>query len=951
MSDSTLNYFLARGTTAQRLAFGPSPPSPANAPPTQGYLFWDEDLQQLFAYDFNLAAWVATGSGSGGAAISAGTQSGNTGTIVFSASNGITFGMSNSSIVTATVKTNYAGTGLTTATTTGTVIVGTNSTNGLSLGVPAWITAGGGGGSVNVSAGTTSNNLTALTFANSNGISFGLNASTITATVKTDYQSSGNYLTTAALSGDTSKYAQAWDLTGNTSGTTSSLQGTVWHFQGGNNITVSGSSNTIVFSGANAAGAQTAISGIVASNTTYTSGTVTFSGVGGGVTVNSNTGQRIDISVGNYITTADLSQNSSKYVQNWKLTGNTAGTTSSAQGTDLWFSGGNSITVSGSSNSIVFSVGNYLTTAMQSNAATISNINVSGGTTSSNLSNFKLIDSNGVSWSLDTGSKIYATVKTDYLTTADLSANSSKYVQNWKLTGNTAGTTSSAAGTDLWFSGGNSITVSGSSNSIVFSVGNYITTAALSGDTTKYAQAWDLTGNTSGTTSSLQGSLWHFSGGANLTISGSSNTLVFSAGSAAAAPVNFSAGTTSGNLGSVVFSNSNGISFGLNGSTITGTVSTYSTVGTATTGYDVASANSIGSITRWAAEDHRHAGIGAIGISTGNTSGTSGSNQGTYWFVGGTNQTVSQITSNNGSHTLVIAGKNEGYAPILEPYPLNTATQTFAPGAGTWYLAPFTAFGSMSGGRINVLVNNTGTANLFLDIGETAYNSGSTGGIQQSYTLSAAVALFSQGTGSNSSRLESLWSNSYSMGWSKSQSISTNAATNIAVSMAHSVSYIQDIGSDGAYTLSQYAGAGSSTFGNSSGASTGVSTVFSSGRNLVSGSVVQPFGFNTTISAGNYWLGYAWSSTRARASTGNLTTGSDFSFGGLLGLSRLAVDSLYRNFGSTVTTARSQQVPYGLYTAAANMTPPVFVNFSSDLSSLASQWVPYFNFQVRGLTR
>jgi hypothetical protein len=374
-------------------------------------------------------------------------------------------------------------------------------------------------------------------------------------------------------------------------------------------------------------------------------------------------------------------------------------------------------------------------------------------------------------------------------------------------------------------------------------------------------------------------------------------------------------------------------------------------VGTATTGAAVGSANSVGTITRWVAEDHVHAGIGAIGISTsGNTSGTTGSVQGTYWFQGGSNQTVSQITSNNGSHTLVIVGKNEGYIPYLEPYPL-TNTATFAPGAGTWYLAPFTAFGSMSGGRINVLANNTATANLFLDIGETAYNSGSTGGIQQSYTHSAAVALFSQGTGANSSLLQSFWSNSYSMGWSKSQSISTNAATNIAVSMAHSVSYISDIGSDGAYTNVQLAGAGSSTIANSSGASTLVSTVFSSGRNLFSGSLVQPFGFNTTISAGVYWLGYAWSSTRARASTGNLTTGSDFSFGALQGISRLEQNSVYRNFGSTATAARTAQVPYGLYTAAANMVPPTNIAISSDLSSLASQWVPYFNFQVRGLTK
>lgn len=41
--------------------------------------------------------------------------------------------------------------------------------------------AGGGGGSINLSAGTTSNNLTNFEFNNSNGVSFGLNGSTITA--------------------------------------------------------------------------------------------------------------------------------------------------------------------------------------------------------------------------------------------------------------------------------------------------------------------------------------------------------------------------------------------------------------------------------------------------------------------------------------------------------------------------------------------------------------------------------------------------------------------------------------------------------------------------------------------------------------------------------------------------------------------------------------------------
>src|SRR5204862_7417170 len=75
-----------------------------------------------------------------------------------------------------------------------------------------------------------------------------------------------------------------------------------------------------------------------------------------------------------------------------------------------------------------------------------------------------------------------------YLTTADLSANSSNYVAAWDILGaNTAGTTSSAQGTKLHLSAGNSLTLSGSSNTIIFQVGAYLTTADLRANSSKYA--------------------------------------------------------------------------------------------------------------------------------------------------------------------------------------------------------------------------------------------------------------------------------------------------------------------------------------------------------------------------------------------------------------------------------------------------------------------------------
>src|SRR5678815_4794377 len=64
MSDTTLNSFIGRGTTAERTAFVPSPPTPASGP-DQGYLWWDTDTEQEYAYDFVAVAWkpVATAAG------------------------------------------------------------------------------------------------------------------------------------------------------------------------------------------------------------------------------------------------------------------------------------------------------------------------------------------------------------------------------------------------------------------------------------------------------------------------------------------------------------------------------------------------------------------------------------------------------------------------------------------------------------------------------------------------------------------------------------------------------------------------------------------------------------------------------------------------------------------------------------------------------------------------
>jgi hypothetical protein len=323
--------------------------------------------------------------------------------ISFSNANGLTFYTSAGNAIvgsytvpTQTVDTNKAGTGFTSVSTAGSDVVGTLNTNGLSLGVPKYLTTAAQSNqvvnSINGSVGQ-------ISFATGSSLSSSQNGSTITwglaSNITTALQSAGAYLTTADLSQNSSNYFRNWKLTGNTSGTTSSQQGTDFWLSGGNGVTLSGSSNSILFS--------------VATN--YQS-------------------------QGAYLTTAALSQDSSKYA-----------------GTGVTTGGGTGLSATLNTAGLSFNIPSWITTAMQSNAATISNINISGGSTSSNLSNFKLIDSNGVSWSLDTGSKLYATVKTDYqssgnyLTTAR--ASNDAIGLNTALTANGVSWTVNSSGVSL----------------------------------------------------------------------------------------------------------------------------------------------------------------------------------------------------------------------------------------------------------------------------------------------------------------------------------------------------------------------------------------------------------------------------------------------------------------------------------------------------------------------
>ena len=546
---------------------------------------------------------VPFGTGGGGVALYDGTNSITSGTAQFSNANGVTFGIVGQTITASIPAVGGAQTGISSiadsANTQTQGMLSFANSNGITFGLStgantATLTASytvplvptsyvsqvnGSSGALSLAVGSSLSSST-----NGSSITFGL-ASNIT----TALQSAGPYLTTARASNDaiglnTAQSNVTWTVNssglsvdargyagtgtsatnasitlnsnglaisvapgggggftggvstgGNTLGNTGTQTGQII-FAGGNNITLSvataaGGAQTITISGANAGGAQTGISGIVVSNTTYTSGTVSFSNANG-ISFGSSAGQAITASY-----TVPTVTNSSWTVSD----ANTSATVGRLAFTQ---SNGLTLSLSTSNNGNHTVIGSY---TVPSTAGLLSNINVSAGTTSANLSAVTFSNSNGLAFGLNAG-----TITGSYTvpTQSSQSAIKGLGVSN---TGNTAGNTGLSTGIDWVLAGSNNITASQST--------------AAGGPNTVWFSGPTLTQYFSNTGTTFNGA--NISGSMTLNTNGLNLSLSGGAGGGGAA---ISAQGSSQNAGTIVFSNSNGVTFGMSGSTITATV-------------------------------------------------------------------------------------------------------------------------------------------------------------------------------------------------------------------------------------------------------------------------------------------------------------------------------------------------------------------------------------------
>ena len=283
--------------------------------------------------------------------------------------------------------------------------------------------------------------------------------------------SNGLNLALSAGAGGGGNFSAGISTGGNTSGNTGTVSNQIV-FVGGNNVTLSGSTGaggaTVTISGANAGGAQTGISGVVVSNTTYTSGTFSFRD-GNNISFASGTGQGVSIthnlqSAGAYLTTAMQSNAGSNFLgTNTALTANGVSVTANSSGLSLNFPA-------------------FLTTAAQSSASNVSQIiagTASAGGTATLTGGVSFSNANGISFFTSAGNAIVATVKTDYLTTAMQSNAGSNFLgTNTALTANGVSVTANSSGLSLNFPAFLTTAMQSQSSSVFAKTGFTSTTTA-----------------------------------------------------------------------------------------------------------------------------------------------------------------------------------------------------------------------------------------------------------------------------------------------------------------------------------------------------------------------------------------------------------------------------------------------------------------------------------------
>jgi hypothetical protein len=642
--------------------------------------------------------------------VSAGSTSGALGGLTFGNGSGVSFGLNNGTITASvagqSTQTQPAGN----IAGVGTTFNGANisasmtlNTNGLNLSMSGPVESG-----VGISAAGSSQSAGAVLFSNANGVSFGMNGSTVTASV-------------AAGGGGGVDVS----LGGNTTGTLGLISSGTLFLAGGNNVTLSQNGQSITISANTVAAANLSVS---AGTTTGAFGGLTFSNSNNlsfGLNNGTITGTVNAPGLGTTFNGANLS--GSMTLNNAGLNLSLSAPTESGIGISA---AGSSQTagniVLSNANGVTFGMAGSTITAsvVGGSAATTGGIYALGNTTGASSSSTYGLSSLNISlagilsggWSGNT-----------FQISAPGTTGLTQLSAGMSTGGNTLGNTGLASA-QLVLVGGNNVTLSGSSNGGSQTIS--IIGAAAGGINAS------LGGNTTGTLALVSSGTLFLAGGNNITLSqnGQSVTISGGAGGGASTGGFYALGNTTQNSSTTLALS--GLSF--NG------------IGALTVGY------SNGSIQLSAPATSSISGTGMVSVSTNGSTVYIGANALTAYAVSNTTQSSSgtingtalsfagaggvSVGISNG--TVVISGGAAGGVSTAGLYALGNTTQNSSSTLNLSALS-FNGLGGMTVGYSNGSIQLSGAASAattaaYYFQGNTTGQSSSSTGFDQSLSISGA---------------------------------------------------------------------------------------------------------------------------------------------------------------------------------------------------------------------
>ena len=295
------------------------------------------------------------------------------------------------------------------------------------------------------------------------------------------------------------------------------------------------------------------------------------------------------------------------------------------------------------------------------------------------------------------------------------------------------------------------------------------------------------------------------------------------------------------------------------------------------------------------------------------------------------------------SQTTNASGMSIGIAAeeYFEPFPmLQSNSINDAPGMGTWYFYPVNIPFAMGPGRINIFCQRD--SSIFLN-GVSA-NSTSLGGMSATALFRNCLALYSQGTGANVTRLESYWTGECAVSATVSQSYA-GATSGMTVSNYLTMGMISHIDTAGGTTSTGITGSGTFSTGTTSMASTAPNSLITVPQNWFTGSCMDIVPMATTIGAAVYWVGHMFTTGSGGAGTTGVNRTANYTFfnGSNSRAGQLQVNlSGFKRLGSTTSpNSTSQWVAFqgSLGTTTSNATS---VLASSNLQAYSRR--VYWNF-------